>query len=75
MAQEILNLNNENNTGEVFSEGVNKEKIFPMIALKGLVMFPGVTTSFDIGLNSCLWLLNRIKTPMIPYPKISIRWA
>ncbi len=54
MAQEILNLNNENNTGEVFSEGVNKEKIFPMIALKGLVMFPGVTTSFDIGRSKSL---------------------
>lgn len=47
----------ENN--EVFSNScINEEIILPMIALKGLVMFPNVTTSFDVGRQKSLLSLG-----------------
>ena len=48
MAKELTDLN-ENVSTKPVATSVADETVLPMIALKGLVMFPGVTTSFDVG--------------------------
>jgi len=54
---EIKNITKDNETGIAIGVDDN-EKIMPMIALKGLVMFPHVNTSFDVGRAKSLLALG-----------------
>ena len=56
MAENIKDLTGEKEKVAVVSE--SNEIVLPMVALKGLVMFPDVTTAFDVGRAKSLLALS-----------------
>jgi len=56
MSENIKNITEENEAVALVPN--ETEKVLPMIALKGLVMFPDVTTSFDVGRAKSLLSLS-----------------